>query len=96
MSKKKPQKRKPKEISKPRDADGLRELAGELTELAQRLETYADGMEAMGIASIRPLTGNFHLAVERIRIFTAQQVLARLVTEATRQGRDAHEVLGRG
>lgn len=88
-------KRKPKEISKPRDPNGIRELAEELREIAGRLESYAASMEAMKIPSIRPLTGNFHQATERIRVFSAQQVLAKLVAEGARRGHDAHEFFSR-
>jgi hypothetical protein len=95
MTKKKAPKRRPKEISKPRDAKGIRDLAAELREIAQRLEGYAAKMEAMGIPSIKPLTGNFHRAVERIRVFTAQQVLAKLVAEGARRGLDAHKFFGK-
>jgi hypothetical protein len=87
-------KRKPKEASPPRDSEGIRSLAGELREVADRLEAYADTMKEMGIPSIKPLTGNFHQALEKIRVFTAQQVLAKLMVEAERSGKDAHEIFG--
>ena len=95
MARKKAPKRRAKEISKSRDAKGIRELAAELREVAQRLEGYAANMEAMGIPSIKPLTGNFHQAVEKIRVFAAQQVLAKLVAEGARRGLDAHEFFGK-
>jgi hypothetical protein len=84
--------RKPKETSAPRKPDGIRALAAELREVADRLEGYADSMESLGIASIKPLTGNFHQALEKIRVFTTQQVLARLMVEAEKLGKDAHDV----
>lgn len=83
--------RAPKEVSPPRTAQGIRALAVELREAAQRLEDYAHTMQALKIPTIRPLTGNFHRAMERIRVFTAQQVLAKLMAEAERAGKDAHE-----
>ena len=86
------QARRKKEVSKPRDPNGIRQLSAELRDVADRLDHYAENMEEMGIETIRPLTGNFHLAVEKLRIFAASQVLSKLVAEAARLGVDAHEV----
>jgi hypothetical protein len=85
--------RGPKERSQPRTSEGVRNLAAELREVADRLEGYADSMQSLGIRSIKPLTGNFHQALEKIRVFTTQQVLARLMVEAEKLGKKAHDVL---
>ncbi len=92
MAKKKARKRKPKKVSTPRDAAGIRELAEDVRALADRIDSYADQMDRMKIDAIRPLTGNFYQAVERIRVFSAQHILAKLVAEAEKRGFDAHEV----
>jgi hypothetical protein len=92
-TRKTPQKRRPKERSYPRSHEGIRALADELRDVVRRLDRYADSMQTLGIASIRPLTGNFHQALERIRLFTTQQVLGRLIVEASKLGIDAHELL---
>ncbi len=94
MPKKKPPKkpRGPKERSEPRTPQGIRALATELREVADRLDGYADSMQSLGIPAIKPLTGNFHQALEKIRVFTTQQVLARLMVEAEKLGKDAHDV----
>ncbi len=83
--------RAPKERSQRRTPQGIRALAAEVREVAERLDEYARTMQALDIASIRPLTGNFHQALERIRVFTAQQVLAKLMVAAERAGKDAHQ-----
>lgn len=84
--------RKPKKASSPRDAAGIEELAGELRSIAETIDGYADAMRKMNIESIRPLTGNWDLAVAKIRDVIAKQILARLLVEAAKRGHEAHEL----
>jgi hypothetical protein len=84
--------RQPKERSEPRNPQGIRALATELREVADRLDSYADNMRSLGIPSIKPLTGNFHQALAKIRVFTTQQVMAKLMVEAEKLGKNAHDL----
>lgn len=84
--------RKPKKTSAPRDADGIQELAEELRAVADTVDGYANAMRKMRIESIRPLTGNWDLAVAKIRDVINKQILARLLVEADKRGYEAHEL----
>ena len=78
----KPKGRTPKQISSPRDADGIRELAAPLRDIAKRIEGYAGQMENLNISSIRPLVGNFTRAVKKLEEFMARQLLAKIASES--------------
>jgi len=89
-NKKKKPKRKPKRPSLVRDINGVRALAAEVREVANQIEAYADGMITMNVPTIRPLTGNFHRALETIRVFAIQQVLGKIMAHAARNGAGSH------
>ncbi|MBI1903499.1 MAG: hypothetical protein HYS13_20540 [Planctomycetia bacterium] len=74
--------RNPKQISAPRDADGVRQLATPLRKIADEIESYAEHMERLGVAEIRPLTGNFVRAVDKLADFLARQLLAKIAAES--------------
>jgi hypothetical protein len=78
----KPKGRNPKQFSPPRDADGIRELAVPLRDIAKRIEGYAGQMESLNIKSIRPLVGNFTRAVKKLEEFMARQLLAKIAAES--------------
>ncbi len=84
--------RKPKKASTLRDADGIQELAEELRGVADTIDGYANVMRRMRIENIRPLTGNWDLAVAKLRDVINKQILARLLVEADKRGYEAHEI----
>ncbi|MDA7977989.1 MAG: hypothetical protein MPJ50_04360 [Pirellulales bacterium] len=84
--------RRSKSASEPRNAAGIQELAQELRAMADTIDSYAQAMRDLKIESIRPLTGNWNLAMTKLRDVINKQILARLLVESARLGYEAHEL----
>lgn len=60
--------------------------------MADTIDSYAQAMRDLKIESIRPLTGNWNLAMTKLRDVINKQILARLLVESARLGYEAHEL----
>lgn len=71
-----------KQPSPPRTASEIAALASRLRELADQIDQCAQVMRRQRIPAIRPLTGNFHIALDAIRRFVNRQMLPQVADAA--------------
>ena len=86
-------KRAPKTPSALKKPEDLNEIADELCEVAKEIRIYARNMKRLRIERIRPLMGNYTLALRNIKKFVTVQILNRLTVEAAKRGKTIHDII---